>query len=74
MMELVLENIPDDLYQQLQYLANANGRSIEEEVLAALRRLVIARPAYVETVLARARQTGPLTTNQLLSIEDVKVG
>ena len=74
MPRLVIENVPDELYEQLQCLAQINGRSMEEEVLAALRRLVIARPAYVQDVLARARQTGPLTANQRMRVEEVNVG
>ena len=75
MATITVKNIPDELYEQLKLIAQANQRSINSEVIVAIRRAVALKPINVEDVLERARQTRELTapyriTNQ--EIDDAK--
>ncbi len=71
MATITVKNIPDDLYAQLKQIAKANQRSINKEVIFAIRRTVAFKPIDVETVLERARQTRELTGDYILSNEEI---
>jgi plasmid stability protein len=71
MATITVKNIPDDLYEQLKQIAKANQRSINSEVIYAIRRAVSLKPLDVETVLERARQTRELTADYVLTDEEI---
>lgn len=58
MASLNVENIPDDLYARLQQLAAAQNRSISEEVLSLLERVLQAE---------EPKHISPEATRQLLA-------
>jgi plasmid stability protein len=71
MATITVKNIPDDLYEQLKQTARANQRSINSEVIYAIRRTVAIQPMDVETVLDRARQTRELTAHYVITDEEI---
>ena len=71
MATITVKNIPDDLYEQLKQTARANQRSINSEVIYAIRRAVSLAPIDVDTVLERARQTRELTADYVLMDEEI---
>lgn len=71
MATITIKNIPDDLYRQLKQVAKANQRSINSEVIYAIRRTVAIKPIDADTVLQRARQTRELTAHYAITDEEI---
>lgn len=55
MSSLTIKNIPDELYERLKQSAAANRRSINNEVIYYLERMLSRQPRDVEEIIARAR-------------------
>jgi antitoxin FitA len=53
---ITIRNIPDELYEDLKQLAEANHRSINREVIACIERWVRGGRIDPDLVLARARE------------------
>jgi plasmid stability protein len=62
MATMTIKNIPDDVYEQLKASAKANHRSINSEVILAIKMAVMQRPIDVQANLERARQIRELTS------------
>lgn len=71
MVTITVKNIPDDLYDQLKHAAKANQRSVNKEVIHAIRRAVAIKPLNVEETLEQARQTRELTADYVLTNEEI---
>jgi plasmid stability protein len=56
MATITIKNIPDDIYELLKETAKANHRSINNEVILAIKMAVMRRPINVQANLERARQ------------------
>lgn len=54
-MTLVLENVPDELYSRLLAAAEANRRSLGNEVLACLKAALLPAPISAFERVTRAR-------------------
>lgn len=72
MATITVKNIPDELYAQLKKVAKANQRSINSEVIYAIRRAVVMGPRDVESILEGARQTRELTANYVISDKEIE--
>jgi plasmid stability protein len=55
MSQITVKNIPDDLYELLRASARRNRRSINQEIIHCLDRMLTIRPVNVEERLARMR-------------------
>lgn len=72
MATITIKNIPDDVYESLKLLAEANRRSINSEVIVLIEEKVTSRKIVPEEVIARARQLREKTSQYLISDEDLK--
>lgn len=55
MTSLTIKNIPDELYERLKQSAAANRRSINNEVIYYLERMLPRQPRDVEEIMARVK-------------------
>lgn len=55
MATITIKNIPDDLYDRLKQLAEANRRSINSEVIVCIEKAVSSERPEPEAFLAQAR-------------------
>ncbi|MBV9774921.1 MAG: Arc family DNA-binding protein [Gemmatimonadetes bacterium] len=71
MANLTIKNVPDDLYDQLKRRADENRRSLNNEVIYSLQRVVRERRRDVRDILAevdalRKSVSGPPLTDEML--------
>ena len=71
MATITVKNIPDEIYQLLKESAKANHRSINSEVILAIKMAVMRRPIDVEAVLESARQTRERTAHYVITDEEL---
>jgi hypothetical protein len=71
MVTLTLKGIPEELYERLKEVAKANNRSINGEVLFAIKRAIFAQPIDVETMLERARILREANAHYLATDEEI---
>jgi plasmid stability protein len=62
MATITVKNIPEDIYELLKESAKANHRSINSEVIVAIKMAVMRRPIDVQDNLERARKIRELTS------------
>lgn len=55
MATLTLKDIPDDLHAAFRLRAEMHGRSLNKEIIAALKKLAFPQPFDVASYLERAR-------------------
>lgn len=71
---LVVENIPENLYELLERSARLNKRSLEDEVIACIQRTVGAHNIDrrdVETEIAQARELREKTRGIWLTDDEI---
>lgn len=70
---ITIKNIPDNVYDRLKEQAKANHRSLNSEVIVLMERasMLYRTDADVERILAGARATRAMTSNYLLTEEDI---
>jgi antitoxin FitA len=69
MANITVNNIPDDLYDRLKQLAEANRRSISSEVIVCIEKTV-GRPSFdPREFLAEARHLRQRVSNYVISDE-----
>jgi plasmid stability protein len=56
MATVTVKNIPEDLYERLKRLAEANHRSINSQIIVFIEQAVSSRRIDLDEVLASARQ------------------
>jgi predicted transcriptional regulator len=71
MVTLTLKGIPDELYEKLKEVAKANNRSINGEVLFAIKRALLTQPINVEATLERARVLREATAHYVATDEEL---
>lgn len=71
MVTITLKNIPDDLYEKLKETAKANNRSINGEVLFAIKHSLLMKPIDVEATLERARILREATAHYVVTDEEL---
>jgi plasmid stability protein len=73
MATITVKNIPDDLYERLKQRAEANRRSLNSEIIRCIEQSVLSRPIDAEAFLARAHELRELTSNYLITDEELEV-
>jgi plasmid stability protein len=71
MATITLKNIPADLYLLLKEKAKNNNRSINSEVILAIKVAVAFRPIDVEATIQRARKIRELTAHYRITDEEI---
>jgi plasmid stability protein len=71
MVTLTIKGIPEDLYEKLKATAKANNRSINGEVLFAIKRSLQVQPFNVEEMLERTRRIRELTAHYVVTDEEL---
>lgn len=71
MVTFTLKGIPEELYEKLKEVAKANNRSINGEVLFAIKRTILAQPIDVEATLERARILREATAHYAATDEEI---
>jgi hypothetical protein len=69
---ITVKNIPEDLYERLKESARANRRSINSEIIVCIERVISTHKIDVETEIARARELRELTSDYVLTDDDLK--
>lgn len=72
MATITVKNIPDDLYGLLKQSAHLNQRSINSEVIYAIRQAVAPASEDVESVLRRAQAVRELSAHYTLNDNDIQ--
>jgi len=70
MATITLKNIPEELYEQLKRLAEANRRSLNSEIIVCIERAVQGRKISPGEVLAEARLLRERTSAYRISDEE----
>ena len=73
MATITIKNIPDPLYEELKASAKANHRSINSEVIFAIK-LAVLRPGVqdVDAFLEKARKIRELTAGYRATTEEIE--
>ena len=66
-----VKNIPTSLYKLLKESAEANRRSINNEILVCIEKAVKSQPIRTEAVLARARKIRESTRDYVITDEEL---
>ena len=72
MKTLTIKNIPEDVYQKLKESAEANHRSISDEVIVILERALPSKPLDVEAWLEKASLIRQLTAGYRATAEEIE--
>lgn len=68
---VTVKNIPEQLYERLKRLAEANRRSINSEIIVCIEQAVSSRLTNPDTVLANARRLREKTAHYAISDEEI---
>ncbi len=71
MTAITIKNIPDEIYVLLREKAKSNNRSINSEVILAIKAAVMSRPINVEAAIKRARKIQELTAHYVITDEEI---
>lgn len=71
MVTLTIKGMPEDLYEKLKATAKANNRSINGEVIFAIKRSLQVQPFNVEEMLERTRRIRELTSHYVVTDEEL---
>ncbi|MCL4869458.1 MAG: Arc family DNA-binding protein [Anaerolineae bacterium] len=72
MSSLTIKNIPDELYERLKAAAAANRRSLNNEVIYQLERMLPRQPRDVEQIIARVKAIGETLPTYTLNPEELE--
>jgi plasmid stability protein len=72
MATITVKNIPDELYGLLKQSARLNQRSINSEIIHAIRQAVAPASEDVESMLRQARAVRELSAAYTLRDEDIR--
>jgi len=68
---LTIKNIPDDLYNELKYIAKQHHRSINSEVIVCLKRSLLPKRVSPEERLSTIRAIRAQVKPGTLTAEDI---
>ena len=71
MTTFTVKNIPTDLYSRLKQSAEVNRRSINNEIIVCIEKVVSSRRVEVENLLVRAREMRRKTQDFLFTEEEI---
>jgi len=66
MPSLTVKNIPDNVYQRLKLLAEANRRSLNSEIIACIEQAIRSQAIDPEQILASARRIREKTADDMI--------
>lgn len=69
---LTIKNIPDDLYQELKFVAKQHHRSINSEVIVCLKRSLFPTRVSPEEALKHIRGLRSQITTDIITTEDIE--
>jgi len=69
---LTIKNIPDELYNELKYIAKEHHRSINSEVIVCLKRALLPKRVSSEDTLNSIRNVRIQITPNIVTIEDIE--
>ncbi len=70
MATVTVKNIPDEIYERLKSIAEANRRSINSEIIVCIEQSVTSHKVNPEKVLESARLLRQLTASHPISDEE----
>ena len=68
---ITVKNIPEDLYDRLRQVAQANRRSINSEVIVCIEKAVGTRKIDIEAELAQAKRLRELTAHYWITDDEI---
>jgi len=68
---LTIKNIPDDLYNELKYVAKQHHRSINSEVIVSLKRVLLPQKTSSEDVLSSIQTLRSQITPDVITTDDI---
>lgn len=70
MATITVKNIPDDIYERLKSVAEANRRSLNSEIIVCIENAVRSRRIDTEAMLTNARKMRQITAQFSISEEE----
>jgi plasmid stability protein len=71
MASLTIKNIPDNLYEQLKYAANAHHRSINSELIVCLEKVLLPTKATAKDLKMSAQALRSTLKQQNFTADDI---
>ena len=68
---LTIKNVPDDLYNELKYVAKQHHRSINSEVIVSLKRVLLPQKTSSEDVLSSIQTLRSQITPDVITTDDI---
>ena len=68
---LTVKNIPEDLYNELKYVAEKHHRSINSEVIVCLKRILFPKRISPEDRLCSIQALRSQVTTDEITVEDI---
>ncbi len=69
---LTIKNVPDDLYNELKYVAKQHHRSINSEVIVSLKRVLLPQKTSSEDVLRSIQTLRSQITPDVITTDDIE--
>jgi len=69
---LTIKNIPDEVYNELKYIAKQHHRSINSEVIVCLKRMLLPKRMSSEDTLNSIRNVRIQITPNIITVEDIE--
>jgi plasmid stability protein len=73
MATITVKNIPDELFQRLKKMAEANRRSLNNEIIYCLEQAVSRDKEGPESFLEKARRLRELTRNYMITDKELNM-
>ena len=71
MRNITIKNIPEDLYEKIKRNANANRRSLNQEIIVCIEKSVIGEEVSPEQLIENARRLRKKTASHYLKNEEL---
>ncbi len=69
---LTIKNIPDELYNELKYIAKQHHRSINSEVIVSLKRILLPQKVSPEDTLKSIQNIRIQITPNIITVKDIE--
>ncbi|MDX8393353.1 MAG: Arc family DNA-binding protein [Mariprofundales bacterium] len=69
---LTIKNIPDELYNEIKYIAKQHHRSINSEVIVCLKRILLPKTTSPEDTIKSIRNVRIQITPNIITVEDIE--
>ena len=71
MRNITIKNIPEDLYEKIKRNANANRRSLNQEIIVCIEKSVMGEEVAPEQLINNARRLRKKTASHYLKNEEL---